>query len=320
MKHIPKCAKTFKSYCLSNSIFNNTYTLIGSPIPFDVTLRDGIQSLNLDNKNLENFSLEKKIEIYDFILENYKPKNIEIGSIVNNRILPIFKDTEQLFNYVESYKNINNYVLIPNENKLLTAMSYGVKNFAFITSVSNSFQKKNTKMNLDESYDSLKNMMSILDECSSRDQNRHIYDDSFQYNVKLYVSCINECPIEGKMNTSIIVDMLHKLSELNPNKICLSDTCGTLDIIDFRQIVNGIKNKGLKTSLFSLHLHINPNKEEKAEEIVYYALDNKINEFDVSLLNFGGCSVTMDQNKLLPNMTYKQYYRFLSNYIINKCK
>ena len=45
------------------------------------------------------------------------------------------------------------------------------------------------------------------------------------------------------------------------------------------------------------------------------ALDNGINEFDVSAVNTGGCSVTMDKSDLTPNMNYEQYYRFLTNYL-----
>jgi isopropylmalate/homocitrate/citramalate synthase len=318
----PKCAKTFKNFFMSDIVFYHMYNSIGSPKPFDVTLRDGLQCLKLYKNNIENFNLEKKITLYDFILENYKPQNIEIGSVVSEKIFPIFKDTEQLFNYAETYKYINNYVLVPNENKLLSALNYGVKNFSFITSVSNSFQIKNTRTNLQESYNSLKNMTSILEEYSKLKmncENRHIYEP-YKHNIKIYVSCINECPIEGIIDTSVIVDILYKLSELKPNKICLSDTCGTLKINVFREIINGIKNRGLNCSLFSLHLHIKPENEGNAEEIIHYALDNNINEFDVSLIKFGGCSVTMEKNKLLPNMTYEQYYSFLTNYIINKCK
>jgi len=319
MKNIPNCANTFKSFYISNDLFYQAYRLLGSPKPFDVTLRDGLQSLNFE----ETFDLEKKIKIYDYIIENYMPTNIEVGSVVSNKILPIFKDTEQIFNYAESYRNINNYVLVPNADKLTESMIFGVKNFSFITSVSNSFQIKNTKMNLDESYNSIKNMMDFLNEYKkqfSNIQNRYIYKDNSEYKVKIYVSCINECPIEGKISTSIIVDKLYRLSQLKPNKICLSDTCGTLTIEDFREIIYGVKNRGLTCSLFSLHLHINSEREKHAEEIVHYALNNQITEFDVSLIKYGGCSVTMDKKRLLSNMTYEQYYRFIANYIINKCK
>jgi len=132
------------------------------------------------------------------------------------------------------------------------------------------------------------------------------------------VSCINECPIEGKIDNSIIIDKLEYLSKFNTNKICLSDTCGTLDTKDFIYILKICKNRGIDITKFSLHLHVKPEREHIVEQLVFIALDNGINEFDVSELSTGGCSVTMDKNKIAPNMNYEQYYKFLLNYLVNR--
>ena len=56
--------------------------------------------------------------------------------------------------------------------------------------------------------------------------------------------------------------------------------------------------------------------QEEVEKIVHTAIDYGIEEFDVSNLITGGCSVTMERNNLTPNMSYEQYYKFLTNYLI----
>ena len=140
------------------------------------------------------------------------------------------------------------------------------------------------------------------------------------FNVKLYVSCINECPISGKINNDIIIKRILKLNKININNICLSDTCGTLEVDDFKYIVDNCNNSGVPFFKFSLHLHVKPHREHVVEEIFFAALDRKIVNFDVSLLNTGGCSVTMSKENIAPNLSYDQYYRFLKNYIYNKCK
>jgi hypothetical protein len=56
--------------------------------------------------------------------------------------------------------------------------------------------------------------------------------------------------------------------------------------------------------------------KNEIEKIVHSALDNGITEFDVSELDTGGCSITMDKNKILPNLSYEQYYKFLTNYLM----
>lgn len=280
------------------------YNIINTK-PFDVSLRDGLQSLTKEQQ--ESFKTIHKKMLYNSICEKYNPVNLEIGSCVNNKILPIFSDTDDIFNYVES-NNIDqrsHYILVPNLKYLKTAISFGAKNFSFITSVSESFQKKNTKTSLSENYSILKDMMIYL-------TNEKITN----YKVKVYVSCINECPIEGKIITSKIIDKLHDLSLFNFDKLCLSDTCGTLTYSDFINIIENIENNGFNAKNISLHLHVDPKREKEIEQIFHAALDYGINEFDVSCLTTGGCSLTMDKNKTFPNLTYEQYYKFLSTYML----
>jgi isopropylmalate/homocitrate/citramalate synthase len=274
--------------------------------PFDVTLRDGLQALNGEEQCA--FTTDIKQKLYNYIAQKYNPTNLEIGSCVNKKLLPIFNDTEELFNYVESNNHSKkNYVLVPNQEKLMDAIRFGVKNFSFVTSVSNSFQYKNTRMDLNQTYSSLIKMMRHLDDLPVEN-----------YNVKLYVSCINECPIEGKINTYNIVSELLSLNLLNFNKICLSDTCGSLTNDIFIDIIEDSKKVGIDIKKFSLHLHVKPQRDDEVEKIFHTALDYGINEFDVSHLKTGGCSVTMDKNKIAPNMSYEQYYKFLATYLTNK--
>jgi hypothetical protein len=71
--------------------------------------------------------------------------------------------------------------------------------------------------------------------------------------------------------------------------------------------------------MISLHLHIKPDREDIIEKIIHKALDYKIASFDVSMLEIGGCSVTMTKDKLAPNLSYELYYKALCNYIVKKC-
>ena len=319
MISIPSCANSFMQKCLSNKKLLDVYISIGRPKPFDVTLRDGLQTLNKDEQQL--FTTDKKIQIYNDLIIQHSPKNIEIGSCVNEKIFPIFKDTEKLLEYankIKCYEIINNYVLVPNLNYLQNALKIGVKNFSLITSVSNEFQIKNTRMTISQNEENIANMLAYLDEYSN--YKLDVYDDVVidykPYNVKLYVSCINECPVvDKKLDNTDIVNTLERLSKFNINKICLSDTCGTLIPEDLINILRNCKTRGVDISKFSLHLHVKPEREYIVEELVFIALDNGINEFDVSNLSTGGCSVTMDASKIAPNMNYEQYYRFLTNYL-----
>ena len=172
-KIYPTCAKSFRSWRLSNPKWNKFYYEMGEPVPFDVTLRDGIQSLSKEEQN--DFTTNKKLEIYKDIVSRHEPKNIEIGSIVSEKVLPIFNDTIKMFETINNYQmtnpkeNVNNYILVPNKEKLHAIINDSFINyFSFITSASNSFQLKNTKMTLEESDQEIYEMMYQLDENTFR--------------------------------------------------------------------------------------------------------------------------------------------------------
>jgi hydroxymethylglutaryl-CoA lyase len=312
----PKCVRSFLEFNQNNNILpNQSYSKFFRVRPFDVTLRDGLQGLTIDEQT--NYTTEFKKQIYREIIEKYNPRNIEIGSCVNTKILPIFKDTEDLFKGIND--NNNKYILVPNQEQLMNAVNFGATNFSFISSVSNSFQLKNTKMTKKENLNNLNNMIHFLDDYTSYKidiENRGLIGKTANFNIKLYVSCINECPIEGKIPIDNIVSDLYNLSGKKFNKICLSDTCGSLTNDNFDEIIGKLYEIGADINKFTLHLHVKPDREDEVEKIVHTAINYGIEEFDVSHLKTGGCSVTMNKNKLTPNLSYEQYYKFLTNYLL----
>lgn len=321
IKHMyPSCAKSFRRWLISNPRFSKLYNEMEIQVPFDVTLRDGLQALSKDEQN--EFTTNKKLKIYEDIILRHESVNIEIGSIVSEKVLPIFKDTLNFLKVVNNdiYSNLHkvnqsqkpqNYIVIPNKEKLKTVINNNNINcLSFITSVSNSFQLKNTKMNLEQSDQEIYEMLYELDENIVRTKKPII---------KLYVSCINECPIEGKIDNDFIVNRILKLSKMNVENICLSDTCGTITSEDFEYIIEGCLFFGLAPSKLSLHLHVKNERKNEVESLIHKALDFKINKFDVSYLKSGGCSVTMNAKNLAPNLSYDLYYKSIVSYIEKNC-
>jgi len=314
----PNCYKSFKKWCLSRYKYSKLYNDLGKPNPFDVTLRDGLQALSKEEQN--KYSTYNKLALYHNITSIYNPKNIEVGSIVSEKVLPVFNDTIKIGETVNNFQLIehpdkkekrqNVFIVIPNKEKLKCVINNpNFSNFSFITSVSNSFQLKNTKMTLEDSDKDIYEMLYELDNNNCRRKKGF---------VKLYISCINECPIEGKIDNDFIVNRILKLNMLNVDNICLSDTCGSLTEEDFEYIIETCAFFGFPLKKFSLHLHVKKERENEIEKIIYKALDYKIAKFDVSYLETGGCSVTMDKNKINANLSYNLYYKSLCNYIIKK--
>ena len=84
----------------------------------------------------------------------------------------------------------------------------------------------------------------------------------------------------------------------------MSDTTGKLNNKDFREIINDIK-KIVNVNKLSLHLHVNKDDIDNTLEIINTALKVSISKFDISYINEGGCSVTMDNANLNANLNYK---------------
>lgn len=305
MKRIyPNCSVSFNKWLSTNPKYSEFFNSLNIKT-FDVTLRDGLQSIQKEEHY--NYSTEVKLKIYNEINNKYKPNYLEIGSLVSKKILPIMADSLEI--YEKTWKpNTNNFILLPSKSNLSTIINHNCNNISLITSVSESFQLANTKKTINETKSEI---LEIMYEIYS---NPNISNPR----VKLYLSCIDHCPITGKIPLDFIANEIKYYYEIcKPDVICLSDTCGNLALDNFIELIEMVKNLGVSTSKLSLHLHIDKNNLNNSQEIFSNALDRNILEFDVSFLESGGCSVTMG-SKTKPNLTYSLYYKFLCDYIVNK--
>jgi isopropylmalate/homocitrate/citramalate synthase len=314
---LSKCNTVLKKWLLSPKERMNIYENMNLNL-FDVSLRDGLQCLDESYHHL--YSISEKKRLYYNIKWNYKPTNIEIGTLTSPKIMPIMKDSLELFKEIQEEQGFfedsnfnmreNHYMVIPNKKKLEIAIQNGVKCFSLLTSVSNSFQKRNVNMNISETQKELEDIFTIL--------NSNLKD----YKTKLYISCINSCPIEGNINYDFIINEILKYNKkFNIDLICLSDTCGTLTFNDYEYIIDKCIYFGLPVSKICLHLHLNADDSKQflnAKKIILHSFDKKIKNFDVSEIEYGGCSATMNKENLRPNLKYSTFYEILSEYIEEK--
>jgi isopropylmalate/homocitrate/citramalate synthase len=292
-----------------------------NPILFDVSLRDGIQ-----NAKPENFPLSRKIDTFNSIINSNMVNKIEIGSLASPKLLPIMSDSLIFFNNVSTQlNNIKHkaecsrdlvdevripkiYMLIPSIEKLRVALIHNIRNFSFITSVSNEFQLRNTKRTIQDKKHELKTISDILI--------REPGSQTFQ--TKLYISCINQCPFIGKIDNDFILrEILNYHKDYLFDEFCLSDTMGTLNFDDFSYIIDNCIYFGIPPSKLSLHLHVKSDNLENIRDILFYSFSKNINKFDVSCLESGGSSVTMNK-RLTTNLTYDMFFQMLLKYINRK--
>lgn len=255
---------------------------------FDVSLRDGLQTW----KKIPTF--KEKTNILENISKIPNVKNVEVGSLVSNKVYPQFNDSIELYHYTrKKYDHIVPYLLIPNIKMHEKALFNKIDNMSFIASVSEEFQVKNTKMTLKETRNQIKKMVYLTPGYK-----------------KIYISCINECPINGTINNTIIANEILYYIKLPVQEICISDTCGTLTkdsleiILDI--ILPVMQYNGISIDKLSLHLHRNKNLNE-TKNIINYCINRYIKKFDVSYIEGGGCSVTIGKDKLNDNLNYNDF-------------
>ena len=262
---------------------------------FDVSMRDGLQSIK------KNYSLSEKQGMLRDIIHRYNPDSMEIGSIVSSKVMPQMKDSIELYKYAQCVGGSKYYLLVPPVNSCMKkAKENRIRNISLITSASNAFQLKNVKQDLDTTRENIERFLT----------DHHNFE-----RVKLYMSCINKCPVENKYvkNKDIVNEVLNYCKFSDIKEICLSDTCGTLNYYDFQDIMDDLLDH-MGPGRLSLHLHVSDARFDEVNRIILAAIYRGIYRFDVSSLHgVGGCTVTI-KGETHGNLTYEQISNCVSTH------
>ena len=156
----------------------------------DVTVRDGLQSYD------KILSVNDRVEIIKKI-SSLNITDLEVGSIVSPKVIPQMKYSLEVFQNCKINNPKNNYhILVSNEKGMDDLLRYNVKNVCFFTSPSESFNRKNINCTVNESFGRIYNMKKKI-------KKSDVY-------TKGYLSCITDCPYEGKLEDKKIIDSIYK--------------------------------------------------------------------------------------------------------------
>lgn len=277
----------------SSKIFKNgrnTYNMYKSkspslyPILTDVSLQDGLRS-----ENREPFSFFEKKKLYHKFIDLEIPYKIEIGLLSEN---------EDIYDYIyENNKLTDMQVLVPSYQDLGKVLKKGVQHLSFMTSCSNKYQEKYANQTLKETTMELDKIF-----CELRDK---------KVVKKLYISCINECPIDGKIDNDFIIhQVVDNYQKYDLEEICLSDTCGSLTFKNYKYLIDSLLQYSFLRTKIGLNLRINNKNQYEMEEIIRYSIKNNICRFDVSMsLAYDKTCVSRQFNSYI--MSYNFLYRIL---------
>ena len=259
--------------------------------------RDAMQAL----KKL--IPTEKKIE---YINELFKVgfDIIDIGSFVSEKAIPQMKDTSDVLENItiSGASNTEISVMVGNERYAKLASEY--EKVAYINypfAISETFQKKNLKSNLNMS---LKTVDRILNICK-------------QKNKKAIIS-ISEAfgnPYDDDWGIDILMDWIEILYDRDIRYLPLADTTasGSAHLIGlvFQNVIREYPDIE-----FNLHLH---TKNSETEAKIKAAYDAGCRNFDTVFNGMGGCPMTGEEP--VANLNTSDFINWLNkNNIEHKIK
>jgi hydroxymethylglutaryl-CoA lyase len=231
---------------------------------FEVGPRDGLQN------EKQIVSLHDKVWLIES-LAKAGIKAIETGSFVRADRVPQMADSDELPAKLASIKTSEFWYLVPNLKGLERAIAKGVKNIAVFTAVSNTFNKNNIGMTVDESFQVIQDVVTSAKKSG--------------LNIRGYVSTVWGCPFEGKITPSQALPVLERMLALPIDQLSIGDTIGVAAPKGVVDIIQPLL-KSHATKRLAVHFH-DTRGTALANALTSYELG--INTFDSSAGGLGGC-------------------------------
>ena len=233
----------------------------------DVSLRDGMQVLNRHGV----IPLEARLQLVHALIRANVPY-IEVGSFVNQRVVPAMGDTPELLRRMPAYDG-QIACLVPNlkyYEKLKQAER--VNTVALFVSASKDYARKNTRMTIDEAVDAA----ATVAEAARADG----------YRLRGYLSFAFRDPSrsDGRTPVEQVERISRRLVEMGCEAVALSDTDGMASPRDLQSVIGHLRDQ-LGLEHIGVHLH---DRRGLGVTNAYAAYQEGVRIFDASIGGIGG--------------------------------
>ena len=204
---------------------------------------------------------------------------IDFGSFVSPKAIPQMKDTAAVLNQLDlSTTRSKLLAIIANLRGAEEAAQFEeIQYLGYPFSISENFQMRNTHKTIDESIQTLEQILEIADKTNKE--------------VVAYLSMGFGNPYGDPWNMDIVGNWTEKLAMMGVKILSLSDTIGssTPDIISylFSNLIPKYPNIE-----FGAHLHTTPTTWHEKVDAAYKA---GCLRFDGAIMGFGGCPMAKDE-------------------------
>ena len=231
---------------------------------FEVGPRDGLQ--NIKNE----IPINKKIELID-ILSTTGIEKIECGSFVSAKWVPQMRGTNEIFEEIIREDGVKYTALTPNLKGFENALHAKVDEVAVFAAASETFSKKNVNCSINES---LARFRDLFNKASER-----------KVPVRGYVSCIVECPYEGKISPESVLKVASQLLDMGCYEVSLGDTIGKGTPKTIEKLLKVLCSE-INQKKLAGHFH---DTSDTAIRNVEIGLKYGLSTFDSAVGGLGGC-------------------------------
>tara|TARA_B100000900_G_scaffold57152_1_gene42737 strand:+ start:32 stop:886 length:855 start_codon:yes stop_codon:yes gene_type:complete len=231
---------------------------------FEVGPRDGLQ--NIKNE----IPINRKIELIN-ILSATGIKKIECGSFVSAKWVPQMKGTDKIFQEISRKDGVKYTALTPNLKGFENAVDAQVDEIAVFAAASETFSQKNVNCSIEES---LERFQDIFKQASEK-----------KMPVRGYVSCIVECPYEGKVSPEKVLKVAAQLLDMGCYEVSLGDTIGKGTPKTIEELLKVLCSE-LDQDKLAGHFH---DTSDTAIRNVEVGLKYGLSTFDSAAGGLGGC-------------------------------
>ncbi|PFH35528.1 putative hydroxymethylglutaryl-CoA lyase [Besnoitia besnoiti] len=238
----------------------------------EVAPRDGLQN------EKEILSLEDKINFIK-LLEAAGLSTIEIASFVNPSKVPQMADAASLTRHFCSQRTngVNArpkfQVLVPNMRGFQGAAEAGAREISLFTATTDGFCRANINTTRDES---LRRFRVIAREAADRG-----------IKTRGYISCIFECPYEGAVAPTRVVEVARQMLDLGCYEVSLGDTLGSGTAGDTLSLMEELHRTNFPTEALAMHLH--DTYGQALTNLLVSIVHGGVRVVDAAAAGLGGC-------------------------------
>jgi isopropylmalate/homocitrate/citramalate synthase len=230
----------------------------------EVGPRDGLQNEKV------TLPLEAKVAFIT-ALGDAGLRTIEAGAFVSPKWVPQMADTAEVYRNIPKDPGVDYPVLVPNEKGLDRALEAGVTSISIFTAASESFNKRNINMSIDESFE---NYAPVAVRARAEG-----------LRVRGYVSTAFGCPYEGDVAPEKVLEVCARLLDIGCYEVSVGDTIGVGTPMQVQGVV-GMLLQVIPATRLAMHFH---DTRGTALANTLAAMEMGIATFDASAGGLGGC-------------------------------